>query len=334
MKFVIHATALNGDDTDFVLIDRLVDRLAEEVHRVDMPEADLLEESRWYQSARRTRQKVLMSAVSGPPRKAAPGQGPHVKVLELANSESIRLAEKLAHTPLVVLVEDREADGVLLDIVVEELGWSALRALWKRAQEVTPRAIEIDTAGGVGGIPHRIERAVQDAEDENRPLRYFVLFDSDSRWPGDKDVRVTQPMAAVCAACDKYHVPFHRWRKRCAENYIPDQVFESMREDPDHLSHVERFSAFLRRSRTQRDHFPVKDGLKGSERSEAIQAGLYDASEEKDLRLLERSLFPRRPRPLLRLSNERRESFTADGLRARDGEDELDALLHAIAQEL
>jgi hypothetical protein len=246
MKFVIHATALNGDDTDFVLIDRLVDRFAEEVHRVDMPEADLLEESRWYQSARQTRQKVLMSAMSGPPRRAVPGQGPHVKVIELASSESIRLAEKLAHTPLVVLVEDREADGVLLDIVVEELGWSALRALWKRAKEVTPRAIEIDTAGGVGAIPHRVERAAKDADDENRPLRFFVLFDGDSRWPGD--ARVAQSTDTVCAACDEYHVPYHRWRKRCAENYIPDQVFEAMREDPDHSSHVERFNAFLRRS--------------------------------------------------------------------------------------
>ena len=138
MKFVIHATALNGEDTDFVLIDRLVDRLAEEVHRVDLPEADLLEESLWYRSARQTRRKVLMSAVSGPPQKVTSGQGPHVKVVEVANPESVRLAEKLAHAPLVVLVEDREADGVLLEIIVEELGWSALKALWKRAKEVTP----------------------------------------------------------------------------------------------------------------------------------------------------------------------------------------------------
>jgi hypothetical protein len=334
VKFVIHATALNSDDSALALIDRLVDRLADEVHRVDIPDADLLEASRWYQNARQTRQKVLMSAVAGPPRKASPMQGPHVKVVEVESPESVRLAEKLAHAPLVVLVEDREADGVLLDMVVEELGWPTLRALWERAREVTPRAIEIDTAGGVSAIPRRVERAASDADGENRPLRHFVLFDSDSRWPGDNDVRVTQPMDAVRRACKEHNVPYHRWRKRCAENYIPDQVFEAAREDPRNLSYVDRFNALLRRSRVQRDYFPVKDGLTAMERSAALRAGLYNAAEEEDLRLLETRLFPRRLRPLLRLSRERRGSFTADGLRERDGEGELDALLRAIAEEL
>lgn len=256
MKLVLRASALNCDDSVLALIDRIVDRLADEVHRLEMPEADLLEMSRWYQSARPTRQKVLMSAVAGPPRKASSGHGPHVKVVEV-DSETVRFAEKLAHTPLVILVEDREADGVLLDILVEELGWPELQALWERGWEVTPNAIEIDTAGGIGAIPQRIERAARDADRENRPLRYFVLFDSDARWPGDDNrMRVAQPMAAVRQACDEHNVPHHRWRKRCAENYIPAQVFEAMREDPRHLSHVDRFDALLRRSRIQRDHFP------------------------------------------------------------------------------
>ena len=124
------------------------------------------------------------------------------------------------------------------------------------------------------------------------------------------------------------------WQKRCSENYIPDQVFESAREAPHNLSNIDRFNSFLRRTRPQRDHFPVKEGLGTAERLEALQAGLYDASEEEDLSLLEKPLFPRKPRPLLLLTRERRESFTADGLRARDGEGELEGLLHAIAQEL
>lgn len=332
MRFIVYASVLNGDDSIFILIDRLVDRLADEVHRVDVPEVDLLQESNWYREARPTLKKVLMSALARPPRVADDSRGPHVKAVEVLDADSAKLAAKLAHTPLVILVEDRESDGVFLDIIVEELGWPGLQTLWANSQKVTPPAIKIDTAGGKDAIPQRIERAMSDAAAENRSHRLFVLCDSDTKWPSDD--KTARTVAAVREACAVHGVPHHVLRKRCVENYIPDQVFEAAREDLRNLSHVDRFNALLRRSRAQRDHFPVKDGMKAAERSEALQAGLYDASEEEDLRLLEKSLFPKKPRPLLLLNRERRESFTADELRARDGEGELEVLLRAIAQEL
>ncbi len=329
MKFILSTSALNDDDSVLSLIDRLVDRLGEEVHRLDVLDLDLLQESLWYQKARSTRREVLMSALAKPPTVVNDRQGPHVKTVEVLDAESARLADKLAHTPLVILVEDRESDGVFLDLVVEELGWPALRALWKNGRKVTPRAAELDTAGGKGSIPQRIERAIGDAAEGNKPHRLFVLCDSDARWPDDD-----RAVAAISEACARGGVPYYIWKKRCAENYIPDEVFEAVREDPRNLNRVNQFDAFLRRSPEQRDHFPVKDGLAAEERSEAIQAGLYNSSEEEDLALLEKPLFPKRPRPFLLLHRERRESFTAKGLRARDPEGELDAVLHAIAQEL
>lgn len=332
MRFIVHTPVLNGDDRVLSLIDRLVDRLADEVHRVDILEADLLQESSWYQEARPTRKKVLTSAVAKPPRVMNDTRGPHLKTVEVLDAESAKLADKLAYTPLVILVEDRESDGVLLDIVVEELGWPELKTLWAKGRKSTPRAMEVDTAGGKDAIPQRVERAVRDAREGDRTHRLFVLCDSDTRWPGDE--RFVRTVAAVREACAKYGVPHHILQKRCAENYIPDQVLETVREDLRNSSEVDRFNALLRRSRTQRDHFPIKDGLKDTERSEALQTGLYSASEEGDLRLLEERLLPKRPRPLMLLHGERREAFTADGLRARDGEGELDALLHALAQEL
>ncbi len=330
MRFVIHATALNGDDRILALIDRLVDRIADEVHRIDVPDADLLQDSDWYRQARRTYRKVLISALGNPPRRAVDEHGPHRASIEVTDADSAQLAYKLAQTPLVVLVEDRESDGVLLEILVEELGWPALRALWLRGQEVTPRAVKIDTAGGA--IPVRVDRAASDAAQENRPLRLFVLCDSDARWPGDdQNVRT---LKAVREVCDKHQVPYKIWEKRCAENYIPDEVFEAVRDDLRNVSHVERFNALLRRSRLQRDHFPIKAGLSEKERGAAIETGLYDKTEEADLMLLEKRLLAKRPRPLKRLYDKHREYFTADGLRRRDGKGELDSLLLAIARKL
>lgn len=333
MRFVVHTPALNGDDGVLCFIDRLVDRLAEEVHLVEVPDADLLQSSSWYQKARVIRRKLLTSAMAKPPRAANDNRGPHVKVVEVLDADSARLADRLAHAPLVILVEDRESDGVFLDVVVEELGWPELQALWINSRKVTPRAMEIETAGGRDSMPQRIERAVRDAEEENRPHRLFVLCDGDAKWPGDKSEPHERSLSAVRAACVKHGVPYHILHKRCAENYIPDRAFEAWCEDPKNLNRLDRINALLRRSPVQRDHFPIKDGLTSEERAEALRVGFYGASEEEDLALLDGRLFRRSPRLFLQLTSEWRSKFTADGLRVRDGEGELDLLLHAIALE-
>ena len=332
MRFVLRAEALDGDDALLTLIDRLVDRAADEVHRVEVPDADLLQDSRWYQTARPTRRKVLTSAVASPPRQRAASRGPHAKHEDVRTLDDATRADKLAHTALIVLVEDREADGVLLDILVEELGSPELAALWARGKTVTPRAVELDSAGGITAMPQRIQRAVDDANSEGRPVRLFVLCDSDVRWPGD--TQSENPVQAVFDTCTEHGIPHHVLQKRNAENYIPDEVFEAVRDDLRRVNDVDRFNALLRRSRAQRDHFPVKDGMKPSERDGAIAAGLYDTSEQGDLALLEERLLPKRPRPMLLLYTERRAAFTAAGLSARAGNDEIDKLLAALAGEL
>lgn len=334
MRFILHASALDGSDEVLSLIDRLVDRLADEVHHVEVPDSDLLKASAWYRDARPTRRKVLTAAVATPPRKHVDGHGTHVRVVEIHSLADARIADKVAHTPLTILVEDREADGVLLDILVEELGSPELRYLWKRAQEVTPKAIEIDTAGGVGAMPQRVARAVEDASKEGRPVRLFVLCDSDRRWPGDSGHQSHRDIENVRLKCSDCSIPLHVLLKRNAENYIPDSVIKAARDDPRNQSDRHRFNALLRRTQMQRDHFPLKDGLKDKEREEAMVAGLYGPLDVPDLELLVERLFPKRPRPFLFLYNGRRADFSSHELRARDGADEINALLDAIAAEL
>jgi hypothetical protein len=335
LRFILHATALEGDDELLRLIDRLVDRAADEVHRVEVPDADLLQDSGWYTSARQTRRKIITAAVAVPPRQHVDPYAPHSKQFEVRHLDDARIADKLAHTPLTILVEDREADGVLLDIFVEELGSPELRFLWKRGQEVTPRAFEFENSGGINAMPQRIERAVNDANGEGRPIRIFVICDSDQRWPGDNGLGRSQTsIDSLRQNCAALSIPLHVLQKRNAENYIPDDVVEAMRDDQRNIRQVDRFNALLRRSPSQRDHFPVKDGLSDVERMGALAAGLYTPVEEPDLDLLKDRLFPKKPRPLLRLKDERRANFTGPGLRIRDGKNEIDILLNTISREL
>lgn len=334
MRFVVYADALNGDDETLRLIDRLVDRVADEVHRMEVADADLLLTSAWCVNARRTRRDIMMTAAATPPRKRSYQEGLHARILELRNAEDARAADRLAHAPLLILVEDCEADGVLLHILVEELGSCELRELWKRGQGTTPRALEIVNSGGLSAMPQRVDRAVSDAEEEGRLIRLFVLCDSDARWPGDESHSSQGAITKLREICSSLTIPLHILMKRTAENYIPDSVFEAVRDDPGNTDRIDCFNALLRRTREQRDHFPVKDGLSDNERHAALAAGLYDHAETPDLLLLKKQLLPKKPRPLQLLNAERRSAFTAADLRERDGKGELDALLNAIAGEL
>lgn len=334
MRFILHTAALNGNDELFRLIDRLIDRAADEVHRVEVPEVDLLQNSGWYDGARTTRRQVLTSAASAPPRKHVNSHGPHAKQVDVRDIGSARVADKLAHTPLKILVEDRESDGVLLEILVEEVGSPELRELWKRGQEVTPRAIEIANAGGLSSMPQRVIRAVSDATAEGRPVRLIVFCDSDQRWPHDTGHQSYAKITELRQRCEDQAIPLHVLQKRNVENYIPDAVIETVRDAPQNTGNTQLFDALLRRNSIQRDHFPLKDGLCDGERTDALAAGLYDPAEESDLLLLKNRLFPKKPRLLTRLQNERRTDFTRSGLLARDGNGEIDTILKAIALEL
>ena len=129
MRFQLNASILDEDDVALAEVDRLIDRLADEVHVIEV-DADLVEETKWYQSARDVRRRLLKTALAAPPTKARGAL--HSKEFIVESRGDLHAAVQLAYTPLCILVEDREADGVFLDIVVEELGDEDLRALWAK----------------------------------------------------------------------------------------------------------------------------------------------------------------------------------------------------------
>ena len=108
MRFVVYSAVLNGKDSVLGHLDRLVDRLADEVHLIDVPEMDQLQASSWYRKARATRKKVLLSAVAKPPR-VGDARGPHAKAMEVRDAAAARVANRLAHAPLMILVEDLQS---------------------------------------------------------------------------------------------------------------------------------------------------------------------------------------------------------------------------------
>jgi hypothetical protein len=323
---------MSGNETVLATVDRLIDRASDEVHRIEISDPDQLEESDWFKNARSIRRAFVKLASSSPPKSTA--QGIHSKVMVVKDAEDLAIADKVAHTPLTIIVEDREADGVLLEILIKKLANPELARYWTLAMAATPPAIQIDTAGGINAMPQRVNRAIADAALQERPVRFFCICDSDNRWPNDPGNQSTRVIRQLQSICAQAGIPIHVLIKRNAENYIPDDVYLAARNKPENIAHLNRFDALLRRSAQQRDHFPIKEGLKISERTQATAAGLYASDEHNDLQLLEDRLFPKRPRLLLQVFENYINMISPQGLLARDGCDEVIGLLDRITAEL
>ena len=272
-----------------------------------------------------------MAVASRPPARQAP-RAVHQREVVVGSPESAQIAKRLVYSPLTILVEDREADGVLLEIVVEKLASQEFVALWKTALSVAPAGLEMTTAGGVNAMPDRIRRLAAEPSRKDC-LRLVVFCDSDKRWPTDVP-QSAGSIAELTTACAEMNVQCHVLQKRTAENYIPDEVFEAACNQFSNSDVKVRFEAIFRRDRTQRDHFPIKDGMSDEERGLAIAAGLYSEAEMADLELLKRRVFNKRPRLMLQVQQNHLDVVTAAGLQARDGAGELENLLARIAAEL
>jgi len=332
MNFIVTEDIFNANDLTLRQLDQIIDRVEDGVHRVEIKGADKLKESEFFLKARPTRQKFLLTAASRIPVFNV-SRDTHLTDIFIDSPSAVVDAKKIAHTPLTILVEDREADGVLIEIMINKLASVEMRNLWKTAFNATPVGVEIITAGGLNAMPQRVSRTLAEVG-AGKVLRLIVICDSDARWPLDLDSPSQRSINDLIALCEESNISCHVLRKRTAENYIPDEVFIAASELPVNSSHKSRFLAFLERTVSQRDHFPVKDGMNDTEKELVLAEGLYSVAEVSCLDLLKERLFPKRPRLMLQVQDEFLNVITAAGLRARDGNGELDDLLNKFAIEL
>lgn len=235
-----------------------------------------------------------------------------------------REARRLAETPLAVLVENRFSDGAFLDAVLA--AFSAPETLRIKASG----GLVYDSGGGVGELPKLVEDY---AAKLGRRLRAVVVRDSDARFPGDfsKEAGDTQ------ARCAAHGVPCHILAKRAIESYVPDEVMQDWSSSPDRTSVRGKVEALLRLTPTQRDHFPMKKGLRepGPDTPQEEQA-LWSGVPQPDFELLRQGF--QKDFVLILFDNvdarRLRTSATDEALRRRDGGAELDAIVEMIESAL
>jgi hypothetical protein len=283
MRFDLEAVALEDTPAALKNLDQLLGRVIDEVHRIVVLDADAMERSTWFNGLRSdmrelVRATVLASAFS------STAQG-----LRVGRDVSLEGAVRLAYRPLVIAVENKENDGLLVEVALLTYGSAETIRLW-RARPPTGRAIDLVHGGGTGDLKREVERVIKDANDAGVPVRAVVVSDSDSRWPGEIGAKA----AEIEQTCLDGNVPYVILSCRSAENYLPDATFQQWANEPDNVNAAPQVEALLRLTPDQRDHFPMKGkkatakGIPAVEKSDAPsrQRELFASVPPEDRRVL------------------------------------------------
>ena len=251
MRFAVQLAAMNGPEVVQNALDGILVRVEDEVHEMDIPQADQIEQSQWYRSSRPVRQKLLEQIAEASLYRGLRNQGPHLRQAEVTDAASATQARCLAYSPLLVLLENDVSDAALVEAALKMFAKPATVELCFGApSRLAPPSFEMESRGGHGNLPPLITKRLAQAAAQGRPSRLVVVTDSDGEWVGD----VKKYAQDIRDDCKQANIPCPPLNKRTAENYIPDAVWRAWSAVPDHTSSRPAVEALLRLSPEQRDH--------------------------------------------------------------------------------
>lgn len=303
-------------------INMILYRILEGAHEWAIVNSDLVEESAWLENNSRFREVFEKIIVD----QSFQTETAHTKKLVVCNNptNSAQLNPKDAFCyldrPVVIIVENRSTDGLLLNTAIEHLAPGPIRELISsRIRNI----IEIDSGGGIGEIPKIIKYHLQRAQRDGVPLRAVVFADSDSQLPGP----ISKNSQNVKDVCLQQGIPCYILEKRCIENYIPDEIFSAMLPPHGTSSKIE---AFLALTPEQRDYFDVKHGFKNFSMLPANLKTFYGSLTEGQKSALEKGFSDK----IINSLDTYKDELTPEGIRYRDHKGELEIIIQLIANEL
>ncbi|MGH8477287.1 MAG: hypothetical protein ACRER2_16245 [Methylococcales bacterium] len=334
MRINIAQDALQDTDS-WGDLDAIVRKIDHGWHYWEIDDPDAVDASGWLEKRKQVRESFEKAAVTDSYRPGATDLSKR-KLLVTFNAisdapektdilEPLRAA-KFAERPLCVLMENQFSDGLFLDTILEHLAPQWVIKIRNEA----PEAIWYDHAGGNGQLPELIRKRKSEVSSECQsiPIRAVAFTDSDAKFPGDKSANAKRVEAACAAAGFACHI----LRKRAIENYIPDEILDaSIPHKPDYNLR-QTLEAVKRLSSCQRDHYPMKtrDAKKLRDNPPEEVKSLYRNVNESDWPHLSRGFG----KDVIEKLQDHKHAITPDGLRRRDGQEELDILVAKIAEQL
>jgi len=295
------------------------------MHDLVVRDAHLLDRSAWYRRCTRTGRKLLQAAAEKglyPP----PERGPDRKEVAIRTTEEASRAERTALVSFEILVENDRSDKLFLEEVARKLASDVLRERWfSPGVAVDPPAVVVSGPGGHGELRPAVDRRLEEARDRDRPVRVFVVADSDAERPGEPKDHAS----AIEDHCTCVGIPVHILRKRTAENYIPDRAWQRWADEPEHTNVRPKVDAMLRLTPPQRDHVNLASGDPW-----AVDNDLFAGVGCADRQLLTHDFKGHGDRRAILLLRDQREALNPADYDERDRHHELEGLLARIADEL
>lgn len=273
---------MNGKEAALNKLDALLMRVEDDVHELEIIDADFLEASAWYESCRSDRRNMLEKCAQTLVHRSPRTRGPHLRRIEVTDETAAANACDMAHTPLHVLLENADSDGALVKFA---LMLFASPAAWELCygggSRRTPPAVVIESRGGHGELKKLLMTRIKEAADRGLEPRIVVMTDSDGEWVGD----VKDHARGIRDECAAQSVPCPPLNKRTAENYIPDAVWSAWSAGLQGAKIRPTVEALLRLSYQQRDHVRFEksntDPWNASEPNvAALYAGVPDADQD------------------------------------------------------
>jgi hypothetical protein len=326
MEFYFDCNLFHRQDC-FPDLDLIFQRIFAQIHSIDFSNIETITNSPWYQDGRSlTKSQFLEYITSSPLTKRTP-----TKKISIHDPTTLKYIQKSSYTPLKIYIEDREADGIFLDLIFKYLAESSIFSQWEVCQKSSPRGYEYVSAS-INQIKERVERELEDAQQQNRMRRVFILCDSDKRWPNE----TVKTSFSIENFCKEENLPFHILTKRNLENYIPDEIFQYYSISRDHQKHQQKYQIYLKLTDEEKYYFPIKSGLSEEEYLKAYENGSYKNLSKEDRDALKERLFDKKGRPIKKILQDEnlKKLITEKTLLSKNQNNELIDLTTKIIQEI
>lgn len=160
-------------------------------------------------------------------------------------------ANYFLNTPFIIFLENSLYDGYFLNALFNNFK--------RRSKKVSKHKDKGWLIFGNGGGFDNIKNVITDTlsrfeqlpKENHCYLRSIVVVDSDKTFPND----VKSNRTTLYDFLSKNNIEFHEMEKREIENYLPDQVLSTVKDNDQFIS------AYLRLNEIQKDFFNLQEGF-------------------------------------------------------------------------
>jgi len=159
MLFAVQPAAMNGTEPVLNALDSILARAEDDVHELEVVRADELEQTSWYRSSRPDRRKLLEEIAEASLHRAPRMRGPHLRRVEVSDATTAADARNVAHTPLLVLLENDVSDGALVEAALRVFGAQpTVELCFGSPSRLDPPAFKMESRGGHGALKELVRR--------------------------------------------------------------------------------------------------------------------------------------------------------------------------------